>query len=89
MANHKSAAKRAIQSVKRQKINRATKSRVHGVTRKVEETIVGKSYDAAMAALRAAQPELARAAAKGIIDKKRASRKLSRLSARIKKLKQA
>lgn len=89
MANHKSAEKRARQSVKLQKTNRARKSRVSGAVRKVEEAITTKQYDAAMTALRTAQPELARAAGKKSVSKKRTSRKLSRLSARIKKLKQA
>ncbi|NDE89529.1 MAG: 30S ribosomal protein S20 [Alphaproteobacteria bacterium] len=89
MATHKSAEKRARQSVKLQAKNRARKSRVHTATRKVEEAVTKKDYAAATAALRAAQPEIARAASKGMLPKKRAARKMSRLSARIKKLKQA
>lgn len=87
MANHKSAAKRAKQAEVRQKRNRARKSRVHTALRKVEEAIMKKDYKGALEALRAAQPELARAAGKGVVPEKRASRKLSRLSSRVKKLK--
>lgn len=89
MANHKSAAKRARQSVKRNAVNHARKSRVGTATRKVEEAISKKDYKSAQDALRAAQPEIARAASKGAIEKKRAARRMSRLSARVKKLKQS
>ena len=89
MANHKSAAKRARQSIVKQKRNRVVKSRVHTATRKVEEAITAKDYTSAMTALKYAQPELARAAGKGKMPKKRAARKMSRISARIKKLKAA
>lgn len=89
MANHKSAAKRARQSVRRNAVNKARKSRVHTATRKVEEAIAKKDYKAAQEALRAAQPEMARAAGKGTLTKQRVARRMSRLSARVKKLKQA
>lgn len=89
MATHKSAEKRARQTVKLQAKNRARKSRVHTATRKIDEAVAKKDYKAALEALRAAQPEIARAAGKGTIPKKRAARKMSRLSARVKKLKQA
>lgn len=89
MATHKSAEKRARQTIVRTARNKARKSRIHTATRKVEEAVAKKDYKAAVEALRAAQPELAKAASKGTLPKKRASRKISRLSARVKKLKQA
>lgn len=89
MATHKSAEKRARQALKLQAKNRARKSRVHTATRKVDEAVTKKDYTTAQEALRAVQPELARAASKGSMPKKRAARKMSRLSARVKKLKQA
>lgn len=57
--------------------------------RKVEEAIAAGDKDAANLALREAQPEIMRSAAKGIIHKNTAARKISRLSARIKTLGEA
>ncbi len=52
--------------------------------RKVEEAIASGDKNAAAAALRAAEPELMRAASKGVLHKNTASRKVSRLTARVK-----
>ncbi len=87
MANHKSAEKRARQSVKRQQKNRSAKSRVHSTVRKVDEAAAAKDYKGGMTALSKAQSELARAVTKGVMPKKRAARKMSRLSAKLKKAK--
>jgi small subunit ribosomal protein S20 len=84
MANHPSAAKRARQSVRRAQVNRTRLSRVRTFVKKVEAAIAGGDKDAARAALKAAQPELNRAANKRVMAKNAVSRKLSRLSARIK-----
>jgi small subunit ribosomal protein S20 len=54
--------------------------------RKVEEAIASGDQSAATAAFQAAQPELMRAAQKGVLHKKTASRKVSRLAARVKAL---
>jgi small subunit ribosomal protein S20 len=89
MANHKSAAKRARQAVRRQASNRNYRSQVHSSIRAVEEAVAKKDAKAAAEALRAAQPHMARAASKGAIPKKRMSRKLSRLAAQVKRAKQA
>ena len=88
MANHESAKKRARQALRRQVSNRARRSRVHSALRAIEEALIKKDAKAAEAALRAAQPELARAAAKGVIPKTRMSRKMSRLAARVRQVKQ-
>ncbi|MBI3419836.1 MAG: 30S ribosomal protein S20 [Proteobacteria bacterium] len=87
MATHKSAEKRARSTARKQVVNRARRTRAHSALVKVESAITAKDFKGAMAALRAAQSELARAAGKGIISKNRAARKMSRLSARIKALK--
>lgn len=87
MANHKSAEKRARQSEPRQKKNRARKSRVGNAVRKVDEAVAAKDYKSGMTALSAAQRELARAASKGTLPKKRVARKMSRLAAKVKKVK--
>jgi small subunit ribosomal protein S20 len=86
MANTKSAKKAARVAIKRTAINKARRSRVRTYVRKVEEAIASGDKGAAETALRAAQPEMMRGAQKGIIHKNTASRKISRLSARIRAL---
>lgn len=87
MANHESARKRARQALRRQASNRVCRSRVHSAIRAVEEALNKKDAKAAEAALRAAQPELAHAAAEGVIPKTRMARKMSRLAAHIRQVK--
>ncbi len=86
MANTKSAKKAARQAERRTLINKARRSRMRTYFRKVEEAIASGDKEAAVVALRDAQPEIMRSANKGIIHKNTASRKISRLSARIKAL---
>ncbi len=86
MANTKSAKKAARQTVRRTEMNKARRSRLKTFVRKVEEAIALGNKEAANLALREAQPEIQRSASKGIIHKNTASRKISRLSARIKAL---
>jgi small subunit ribosomal protein S20 len=84
MANHKSAEKRARQTKRRTVVNTARRSQVRGSIKKVEEAIGAGDKQAAMAALRAAQPDIQRGATKGVIAKNAAARRVSRLAARIK-----
>lgn len=86
MANTASARKRIRQTARRTERNRARKSRVRTFIRKVEAAIDGGDKEAAVTALRLAEPEMQRAAGKGVLPKNTASRKISRLSARIKAL---
>jgi small subunit ribosomal protein S20 len=86
MANTKSAKKAARQAERRTLVNKNRRSRVRTYVRKVEEAIASGDKQAAAVALREAQPEIMRSAQKGIIHKNTASRKISRLSARIKAL---
>ena len=86
MANTASARKRIRQTEKRTIRNRARKSRVRNFIRKVEQAIAGGDKSQAADALKAAQPELQRAATKGVFHPNLVARKLSRLSARIKSL---
>ena len=86
MANTASARKRIRQTEKRTERNRARRSRVRGFIRKVELAIAGGDKTVAQEALRAAQPEMQRAADKGVFHDNTVGRKLSRLSARIKAL---
>lgn len=84
MASHVSAAKRARQTTRRTAVNRMRASRVKTFIGNVEIAIKSGDKKAAQAALRRAQPELQRAAGKGVMHKKAMARKLSRLSVRVK-----
>ncbi|MGE4325181.1 MAG: 30S ribosomal protein S20 [Pseudodonghicola sp.] len=86
MANSPQSKKRARQNETRFTINKARRSRIRTFLRKVEEAIASGDKDVALAALRAAQPELMRGVTKGVFHKNTASRKMSRLSARVKAL---
>jgi len=86
MANIKSAKKRIRQEQKRTDQNRARMSRVRSSVRKVEDAIEGGDRKAAEAALHAAMPELHRGVTKGVMHKNTVSRKISRLSKRVKAL---
>jgi len=84
MANHKSAAKRARQSVKSNELNRARRSKVRTLTKAVETAAAAKDVPAAKTALKAAEAGLARAAGRGTLHWKTAARKTSRLAKRVK-----
>ncbi len=86
MANSPSAKKRARQIERRTLVNKARRSRIRGFIRKVEEAIASGDYVAAGNALKIAQPEIMRGVTKGIVHKNTASRKISRLSGRVKAL---
>jgi small subunit ribosomal protein S20 len=87
MANTKSAKKATRVASRRTVINKNRVSRIRSTVRKVEEAIASGDQAAAAAALRAAQPELMRGAQKGVIHKNAASRKVSRLTGRVKAMK--
>ena len=84
MANTPQSKKRARQSETRYAINKARRSRIRTYLRKVEEAIVSGNGEAAAAALKAAQPELARGVTKGVLHKNTVARKMSRLASRVK-----
>jgi small subunit ribosomal protein S20 len=86
MANTPQSKKRARQSVARQTVNKARRSRIRTFIRKVEEAIAGGDAAVAAAALQAAQPELMRGVSKGVLHKNTVARKMSRLSHRVKAL---
>ena len=71
---------------RRTAVNKSRRSRVRTFLRKVEEAISSGDKAAAEAAFKSAQPEMQRAVTKGVFHQKTISRKLSRLSARIKAL---
>ncbi|MEL6257606.1 MAG: 30S ribosomal protein S20 [Pseudomonadota bacterium] len=86
MANTRSAKKMVRKIERRTEINTARRSRVRTYIRKVEEAIASGDKAAAADALKLAQPEIMRAATKGIMHKNTSSRKVSRLSARVKSM---
>jgi small subunit ribosomal protein S20 len=86
MANTTSAKKATRKIARRTEINKARRSRMRTYVRSVEEAIASGDKTAAVAALRAAEPEIMRAAQKGVVAKNAASRKVSRLSHRVAKL---
>lgn len=87
MANTKSAKKATRVAAHRTTVNKNRLSRVRTEVRKVEEAIAKGDRAAAETALKSAAPELMRGAQKGIVHKNAASRKVSRLTKRIKALK--
>jgi small subunit ribosomal protein S20 len=86
MAQHKSAKIRIRRNARRAEINRDRIGRVRTYVKKVEAAIAAGKKAEAMAAFKAAQPVLQRGVTKGVVKAATASRKLSRLSARIKAL---
>jgi small subunit ribosomal protein S20 len=86
MANTKSAKKAARKIVTRTEVNKARRSRVRTFIRGVEEAIASGDKGVALAALKSAEPEIMRAASKGVIPANTASRKVSRLTNRVAKV---
>ena len=86
MANTPQAKKHARQIERRTEVNKARRSRIRTFLRKVEEAIEGGDQTVAASALKDVQPESMRGVTKGVLHKNTASRKISRLSARVKSL---
>lgn len=86
MAHHLSAKKRIRQTERRTEVNRARTSRIRSFLKKVELALAGGDAAAAKEALRVAEPELMRGVQAGLLHKNTASRKVSRLAARVKGL---
>jgi small subunit ribosomal protein S20 len=86
MANTKSARKATRVIARRTEVNKARRSLLRNSVRKVEEAIQSGDRNAALAAFKAAEPIIMRAAQRNIVHKNSASRKVSRLAHRIAKL---
>jgi small subunit ribosomal protein S20 len=86
MANTSSAKKAARKMLRRTEINKSRRSRLKAYVRKVEEALAAGDKAAAKSALAAAEPILMRTAQKGVLHKRAASRKVSRLAQRVKAL---
>jgi small subunit ribosomal protein S20 len=86
MAQHVSAKKRIRQTKRRTGVNVRRLSRIRTHIRSIEEAINGGDQKKAIEMFQLAQPEMMRGARRGIVHKNMVSRKLSRLSARIKNM---
>jgi small subunit ribosomal protein S20 len=86
MANTKSAKKATRKIARRTEVNKARRSRMRTFVRSVEDAIAGGDKSAAAAALKAAEPEIIRAGQLGVIHRRTASRKVSRLTHQVAKL---
>jgi small subunit ribosomal protein S20 len=84
MAHHKSAQKRIRSNARRAEVNTARVGRIRTFLKRVETAISSGSKEAAQTEFKLAQPELQRGTTRGVIHRNTVSRKLSRLSARIK-----
>jgi small subunit ribosomal protein S20 len=86
MANTPQAEKRIRRNDRRAAINKARVSRIRTFVKKVESSLAAGDAAAAAEALKAAQPEMMRGVAKGVLHKNTVARKISRLAARVKGL---
>jgi len=89
VANHPSAEKRNRQRIVRTARNRAINSAVRTLVKRVRAAIHAKDKEAAATALKAATVALDKAATKGAVHRKAASRTIGRLSAQVHKLSKA
>ena len=83
MANTPQAKKRIRRNTRRAEVNGARMSRIRSFVKKVEAACEAGDKTAAAEALKAAQPEMARGVARGVMHKNTAARKMSRLSKRV------
>ncbi|MCK5373798.1 MAG: 30S ribosomal protein S20 [Alphaproteobacteria bacterium] len=86
MANLLQAKKRIRANARRAEVNKSRKSRIRTFVKKVELALESGNAEEAKVALKEAQPELMRGVTKGVLHKKTASRKVSRLAKRVKAL---
>jgi small subunit ribosomal protein S20 len=86
MANTTSAKKATRKIARRTEINKARRTKLRGAVRSVEQAIKTGDRNAALAAMKNAEPELMQAAQRNIVHKNNASRKVSRLTHQIAKL---
>jgi small subunit ribosomal protein S20 len=86
MANTTSARKATRVIARRTEVNKARRSQMRTYVRRVEEAIKSGDKAAAAAALKAAEPQIMRAAQNGVIHRNTANRKVSRLAHGVAKL---
>ena len=83
MANTPQARKRIRRNNRRAEVNTARMSRIRSFVKKVEMACEAGDKTAAAAALKEAQPEMARGVARGVLHKNTVARKMSRLTKRV------
>jgi len=83
LASHKSAIKRAKQSENRQLRNTSARTSVKTAIKKVLGAVEAKDKDGSKEILAAAIPQISKAASRGILHKRNASRKISRLTRKV------
>ncbi len=86
MANTSSAKKAVRKILRRTEVNKARRTEMRSSVRRVEEAVAKGDQSAARAAFQEAEPLIARIGQQGIVHRKAASRKISRLAARVKAL---
>ncbi|MBU4344203.1 MAG: 30S ribosomal protein S20 [Desulfobacteraceae bacterium] len=86
MANHKSALKRARQNEQRRMRNKTTKTKIKNIVKDVRLAAGKESNETVLNKLNQAQSIIDKAAKKGVIHKKTASRKISRLAGLVKSI---
>jgi small subunit ribosomal protein S20 len=84
LANHKSAKKRALQNELRRLRNRSVRTQIKGIVKNVRATAAGEDTAQGPAQLKIAQSAIDKAAKKGVLHRKTAARKISRLSKLVK-----
>ena len=83
MANHKSAAKRAKQTIVKTERNRFFKARIKNITKAVLSAVESNDKDAATKAMKEANKYLHHCVSKNILKKATAARKVSRLQHKV------
>lgn len=83
MANTTSAQKATRKIERRTAVNKARNTRMKTEVRKVEEAIAAGDKNSAIAQLKSAEPVIAKTGQKGVVHKRTASRKISRLTKRV------
>lgn len=86
MANHKSAAKRARQTIKKTAVNKQRTSTVRTFETKLRKAIAAKDVKAIPVLLKEYTAKVSKAAAKGLFKKETASRKIARISKQVSSL---
>ena len=86
MATHKSAEKRARQTIRKNKRNSATLAGVRTFEKKLRTALAGGDKNAATTLLNDYMSKMTKAATKGVVHKKTAARKISRIAERVSKL---
>ena len=83
MANHKSAKKRIIQTIKKTERNRFYKTRIKNITKEVIEAVEANDKEKAVGAMKTANKYFHHCVSKGILKKETAARKVSRLQVKV------